>query len=169
MPELEKPADSSKRSAKPFPWWCPKCRKKEVGPVTIAYRSEVLHDGTLHTVDVPQLVIAQCGNCGERVFHNQSEEQIDRAVRSHLRLLSPDNIRSARLAFGLNEKSLADRLGVPEDTISCWEEGQEIQSRPMDNLLRVFFALPQVRSVLSGPTQDPNLGITVSLDQAPSV
>ena len=33
-----------------------------------------------------------------------------------------------------------------------------IQSRAMDNFLRVYFAVPEARAVLRGPEQDPNLG-----------
>jgi hypothetical protein len=37
-----------------------------------------------------------------------------------------------------------------------------IQSGAMDNYLRVYFAIPQVRDVLVGTGQDPNLGIEVA-------
>jgi hypothetical protein len=33
-----------------------------------------------------------------------------------------------------------------------------IPSRAIDNLLRVYFALPEVRAVLAGKEQDPLLG-----------
>jgi hypothetical protein len=39
-----------------------------------------------------------------------------------------------------------------------WEEGTVLQPRTMDNLLRVFFALPEVRSMLTAE-QDPRLGL----------
>lgn len=31
--------------ARPFPWHCPKCRRKEVRRVTIPYQCERLHEG----------------------------------------------------------------------------------------------------------------------------
>ena len=31
----------------------------------------------------------------------------------------------------------------------------------MDNLLRVYFAIPEVRNVLAGEAQDPGLGVVV--------
>jgi transcriptional regulator with XRE-family HTH domain len=56
---------------------------------------------------------------------------------------------------------LAERLGVAEETISRWETGALIQSRAMDNLLRVYFANADVRAALVGGEQDPSLGATV--------
>src|SRR5262249_5932204 len=55
----------------------------------------------------------------------------------------------------------AERLGVAPETISRWVNGALIQSRAMDNLLRLFFALPEVRDVLRGASQDPQLGAEV--------
>ncbi len=61
--------------------------------------------------------------------------------------------------LGLKQQELAQRLGVAAETISRWVTGAVIQSRAMDNLMRLFFALPEVRNVLRGTSQDPHLGI----------
>ena len=42
------------------------------------------------------------------------------------------------------------------ETICRWESGGLIQSRAMDNLLRVYFSLPQVRKFLARGTADKN-------------
>ncbi len=47
-------------------------------------------------------------------------------------------------------------------------EGALIQPRAMDNLLRVYFAVPEARAVLRGPEQDPELGTTVVPDSVRS-
>ena len=60
----------------------------------------------------------------------------------------------------MTQKKAAERLGIAEATLSRWLNETQIQSRAMDNLLRVFFAFPQVRSALSGEGQDPQLGAT---------
>ena len=49
-------------------------------------------------------------------------------------------------------------MGIAEATLSRWLSETQIQSRAMDNLLRVFFAFPEVRMALSGNVQDPYLG-----------
>ena len=63
----------------------------------------------------------------------------------------------------LHQTQLAERLGVAAETISRWENGALIQSRSMDNLLRVYFAIPEVRNVLAkGGARNPRLGIVVN-------
>src|SRR5262249_38110213 len=89
------------------------------------------------------------------------DEKINEALRSHLRLLTPAQIRKGIEQLGLRQQELAERLGVAPETISRWVNGALIQSRAMDNLLRLFFALPEVRDVLRGASQDPELGIEV--------
>lgn len=165
MPEQQLQMANDSTRQRPFPWYCPKCRKKEVRPAIISYRCDMTHDGQLYSVTVPELTVPRCGHCGELVFNYPAEEQIRHALRSQLRLLTADEIRTARSTLKLSEKDLADRLGVPEATVSRWETGDQIQSRATDNLLRVFFALPEVRSVLLGANQDPRLGIGALAEQ----
>jgi transcriptional regulator with XRE-family HTH domain len=73
-------------------------------------------------------------------------------------LLTPAQIRKGIEHLGLKQQEFAERLGVAPETISRWVNGALIQSRAMDNLLRVYFAIPEVRAVLRGAEQDPNLG-----------
>jgi hypothetical protein len=37
-----------------------------------------------------------------------------------------------------------------------------VQSRAEDNLLRVYFAVPDVRALLIGANQDPGIGLVVN-------
>lgn len=160
MPEQQFQTASESTRQRPFPWHCPKCRNKEVRPTSISYRCDMAHDGQLYSVTVAELTVPRCGHCGELVFNYPEEEQIRDALRSQLRLLTPKEIRTARTALKLSEKELADRLGVTEAAVSRCETGDQIQSRLMDNLLRVL-ALPEVRSVLVGANQDPHLRIGI--------
>jgi putative zinc finger/helix-turn-helix YgiT family protein len=130
-----------------------------VSPAAIPYRAKATYDGRLYEFDVPDLSIPKCEACGELVFSNRVDDLITQAFRAHLRLLSDEQIRIARKRLGLSQKELAERLGMAEATISRWETGALLQSRAMDNLLRVFFACPEVRHVLCGAGQDPALGI----------
>lgn len=157
MPEQQLQTASESTRQRPFPWHCPKCRRKEVQPAVISYRCDMTHDGQLYSVTVPELTVPRCGHCGELVFNYPAEEQIRHALRRQLCLLTPDDISAARKTLSLSQKDLTDRLGLTEATISRWETGDQIQSRAMDNLLRVFFALPEVRSVLLGTNQSPSL------------
>ena len=146
---------------RPFPWRCPRCLAVDVHPVVIRYTARVKHDGTEYTIEIPALEVPKCQSCGELVISNGADEQIREALRRHLRLLSPFQIKAGRKALALKQDELADRLGVAAETISRWENGALIQSRSMDNLPRVYFAIPQVRDVLAGEAQDPTLGTEV--------
>ena len=93
MPDLREAPDMTSRS---FPWRCPRCREKEVRPAVIPYQIEVAHDGCRYRVDIPQLTVPRCDNCGELAFGNHACEQIEQAVRVQLHLLSPEQIRGNR-------------------------------------------------------------------------
>ena len=156
-PEM-KTSEARKRRDRPFPWPCANCLKDEVYPVTMPYTTEVKHDGRMYKLTIPALTIPKCRACGELVFSNSVDDQIMAALRSHLNLLTPEQIRAGRKALGLKSKELAQRLGVATATVSRWEKMMMIQSRAMDNFLRVYFAVPEVRAVLLGPDQDAMLG-----------
>ena len=100
---------------KPFPRRCPECGKAEVQPATIAYDAEVKHDGRLHTFHIPHLQVNKCGACGEVLFGNVADDQI--------------------------------------------------QSRAMDNLMRLFFAFDTVRAALPSTRPDKNLGVSIPLSR----
>ena len=126
---------------------------------TICYEAEIRHDGRLYTFTIPHLDIPVCQACGEKVFTEKVDDQINAALRSHLHLLTPAEMRAALERVGMTQKQAADRLGIAEATLSRWLNETQIQSRAMDNLLRVFFAFPQVRTALNGDAQDPQLGV----------
>jgi transcriptional regulator with XRE-family HTH domain len=79
-----------------------------------------------------------------------------------LNLLAPAEIRAGLERLGMTQKEAAERLGIAEETLSRWVNELQIQTRAMDNLLRLFFGIPEVRSALCGKAQDPRLGIVDS-------
>lgn len=82
MPEPSTPSMPVNTQGRPFPWFCPNCRRKEVRRVTIPYQCQRLHDGKPIAVVLSDLDVPQCGNCGELVFTYDTEEQINRAFRA---------------------------------------------------------------------------------------
>jgi hypothetical protein len=68
----------------PFPWFCPRCRRKAVRRETIRYECSRSHNGQPLTVVVEYLKVPRCGHCGELVFDYDAEEQINRAFRDPL-------------------------------------------------------------------------------------
>ncbi len=122
------------------------------------YAAEVRHDGRLHAFTIRSLQIPVCQACGEKVFTEDVDQQVNDALRSHLKFLTPTKIRNALDRLDLSQKELAARLGIAEATISRWLSGTQVQSKSMDRLLRVFLAFPQVRTALCGETMDAELG-----------
>lgn len=151
----------TREKAKPFPWRCPECGKKEVRPAVVRHVSQIKHDGRLYTVEIPSLRVPRCDACGELVFDNDADEQIARALREHLGLLSSGQIRKNREALGLSQRSLAEHLGVAVETISRWENGALTQTRAMDRYLRVYFGVPAARAALVGEPGISQLGVHV--------
>ena len=69
-------SDETKPAEKPFPWRCPKCRQPTVNRVTIPYRCQRSHNGRVVAVEIPDLAVPRCSNCGELVFDYAADEQI---------------------------------------------------------------------------------------------
>ena len=145
---------------RPFPWRCRHCGKPQVVMSAASYPAEVRHDGRLHKFTISSLELPICQACDEKVFTEKVDLQIRTALRSHLNLLSPGQIRVALRRVNLSQKELSQRLGIAEATLSRWLNECQIQSRSMDNLLRVFFALLSVRTALPGESQDAELGMS---------
>lgn len=156
-PENVKQTKRPANAERPFPWRCRHCGKPEVFSGKTDYSAEVRHDGRLHTFAVLNLELPICRSCGEKVFTESADRQINAALRSHLHLLTPEQIRSAIARLGLSQKEVAQRLGIAEATLSRWLTETQIQSRALDNLLRLYFAFPQVQEALAGEIPDPDL------------
>ncbi len=84
---------TSQARGRPFPWYCPKCRKKEVRRQTISYECARLHEGRTVTVAVPSLDVPKCGSCGELVFDYEAEAQLDRACQTQTAMAKATNAR----------------------------------------------------------------------------
>jgi putative zinc finger/helix-turn-helix YgiT family protein len=141
---------------RPFPWRCVECREKQVYPQATDYTITVKHDGRPYEIHIPDLEIPTCRNCGEKVFGGKEDGRITDALREHVGLLKPGEIRRKREGLKLTQDALAEQLGVAKETISRWETGGVIQSRAMDKLLRLFFGCPPVREFLQQRTEGNN-------------
>jgi putative zinc finger/helix-turn-helix YgiT family protein len=99
-----------------------------------------------------------CAACDVSTLHDDSDEILQDALRKHMRLLSPAELRTARESLGLKQKELADLMGCASESLSRWETGAVLQSRAYDRLLRLFFHLPEAREMLADLDSDPTLG-----------
>jgi DNA-binding transcriptional regulator YiaG len=119
----------------------------------------VTHDGHCLVVSIEALPVDRCSRCGEVYFTNESSDQISAAVRAQLGLLQKEEILQRASELGISHNALSNQLGVSLETINAWIDGLLIQSRAMDNLMRVFFAYPQVRESLVAGGPSPLLGL----------
>ncbi len=127
---------------------CGKCRQRAVELAAVPYTTQIDHDGRKYTVIIPDLIVPRCANCGTISLDDEANQQISAAFRKQAGLLSPEQIRSQRLALGLTQQTLAELLGVAVFTLSRWETGAQIQQRSLDRFLRAFFKLPELRQAL---------------------
>jgi len=148
---------------RPFPRRCISCGKKSVNMTEIEYNSQFKHDGRTYEFTLPKLAIPVCDSCGEKIFTDEVDRQIIDGLRRHLALLTPHQIQDALVRLGITHTDLANRLGIAEETISAWLNENQIQSQSHDRLMRLFFALPQVRDMLSPDGIDPELGVADEL------
>jgi putative zinc finger/helix-turn-helix YgiT family protein len=133
---------------RPYPWKCRSCREKMVNPVTVDYTTEMEHDGRAYTVSVSHLEILRCGNCQEEQLPDESYLKLVEALRQKAGLLTPSQITQKRETLGLSQKEFAHLLGVAAETVCRWESGGQLQQRVMNDFMRAFFEVPELREYL---------------------
>jgi putative zinc finger/helix-turn-helix YgiT family protein len=150
---------------KPFPWRCTNCREKAVREAIIDYIATMEYDGRTYSVEMKKFRVPRCDNCGQVSPDAEALGAITDAFLRQEELLTPAEIRGYREKLNFTQRELAARLGVAEATVSRWENGVQIQQRSLDNLLRLFFGLPQVREILIA-NQIATLGLGVEPQNA---
>jgi putative zinc finger/helix-turn-helix YgiT family protein len=145
---MSEQAPSQARS-RPFPWLCIECRAKEVFPTATDYTTTVTHDGRSYTIRVPELVLPTCRNCGDQLFTADADDRVVAALRAQIGLLTPDEIQQRRAALNVTQEEVAEQIGVAKEALLGWETGALIQSRVIDNLMRLFFESEEARGLLA--------------------
>ena len=156
-------------SIRPFPWKCHTCLERQVNPARVDYTTELEHDGRVYCMTVNDLDILRCTACQAQVLPDEAHERIMDALRLQAGLFTPAQITEKRTALGFNQKEFAHLLGVALETVSRWETGAQIQQRVMNDFMRAFFDVPQLRDYLKQlrgaphgllPAVAPNIPVT---------
>jgi HTH-type transcriptional regulator/antitoxin MqsA len=96
---------------------------------------------------VRDISLYECQRCGEEFFSaTQSHEffrRIKEECRRNLGLLSPEHIIAIRRRYNLNQDDLEKLLGMGQKVVTRWECGKVLQTKPVDDLLRLIEQLPQ--------------------------
>jgi putative zinc finger/helix-turn-helix YgiT family protein len=142
---------------------CHRCK----GAIVLRYAPpsiwEIKYDGAIRQVPVERMPEWHCTACDASTLHDDSDEILQEALRKHMCLLRPMELRDARKALDLDQKELAELIGCASESLSRWETGSVVQSRAYDRLLRLFFYLPEARDMLKNLVLNPSLGSIVVL------
>lgn len=163
---MSKDSSSDLTKVKPYPRHCAACDKHSVVRRQIPYEAHVRHDGKLHSFHITALELDECENCGEQYFTVDTDEQISLALRSFLGLLSPNEIRAGLIKCSVNQRTFAEHLGIAPETVCRWLSGAAIQTRSMDNMMRLYFSLAAVREALADPRSICAEGATTYTNQS---
>lgn len=101
---------------------------------------------------VKDLPIFCCSGCGEE-FINEEEigpinKKLDLLYREAENLLTPEEIVKIRKNYLYTQEDFARIVGGGVKAFAKYENGAIVQSRPMDNLLRILKAYPYTIDVL---------------------
>jgi hypothetical protein len=92
-------SDKTKRpigAERPFPWRCRHCGKEKVVPTCVRYDAEFVRDGSLHRFTIPNIEIPTCEACGQKVFTEMVDAQINAALQAEGGPLSESSFPGVR-------------------------------------------------------------------------
>jgi putative zinc finger/helix-turn-helix YgiT family protein len=144
--------NKNSRGRKPYPWACGKCHKQAVYQGVTDFQQDLEYDDRVYHIKISNLKAPRCRECGTVLLDTPANERITAAFLRQAKLLKPENIRVYRERLGLSQKELANAVGIAEETVARLERGMQIQHRSVDNMLRLFFGLPEARDLLTKRT-----------------
>lgn len=107
-----------------------------------------------HSLPVPDYRILECPVCGEALVEKESARRAEKLLKDFGRqvdgLLMAADIKRIRRKLHLTQEQMATLLGGGLKGFARYENGQVVQSRAMDNLLRILDRFPESLSVLPG-------------------
>ncbi len=105
-----------------------------------------------HEIIIPNYKKIVCNHCGLDVADPVSVKASVPLFRDAQRkidgFLTSAEIKAVRTFFGMSQKSFSEILGGGAKGFARYENGSVLQSKPMDNLLRILRALPEALIVL---------------------
>lgn len=103
-------------------------------------------------LEIPNYVIFECGTCDESIVDRDTLKTSEKTIRDFQKsvdgLLTSDEIKKIRKAFGFTQEDIGNLLGGGTKAFARYETGKVSQSKAMDNLLRIIDALPDALGVL---------------------
>jgi HTH-type transcriptional regulator/antitoxin MqsA len=129
---------------------CPVCESKRIQNKKIL---EEFSYGDYSAV-IEDFEVFACESCGEYFPTKESQGRAEAVVRDLHRkasnMLSSEEIKRIREFFPLSQDAFGLLLGGGRKAFARYENGRVMQSRPMDNLLRILADYPQAIECLGG-------------------
>jgi putative zinc finger/helix-turn-helix YgiT family protein len=138
-----------KITRKPYPWCCGNCRQSAVYEGVTDYERDLTLDNRTYHIKLVGLKTPRCRNCGKVLLDSDANSRITRELLRKAKLLTAKQIRKYREGLQITQADLAAAIGVTTEIVGHWESGLLIPSRLHDNMLRLFFGLPEARNLLT--------------------
>jgi len=140
---------------------CHECGSELVHRIAPPHHVKMRYEGSPYEVLVDTLPEWHCAACSVSITDGESDESLQDALRNHIGLLTPLQIKAGLRELGISQDKFAERLGCAAESVSRWLNGAVLQSRAYDRLMRIYFHFPEVRGVLENFKPDSNFGDTV--------
>lgn len=117
---------------------CPLCGRVALESRRGEYRFDAPPNIPGGTIVIDDAQWEECASCGERIASVELEKALESERYRRLGLLTPEEILKIRKRADLNQKEIAEKIGVGEKTYARWEAGYSLHTKSSDNLIRLF-------------------------------
>jgi HTH-type transcriptional regulator / antitoxin MqsA len=128
---------------------CPVCGAGELEKKTVEERFTYKGE----TLTVPDYVVYECAACGEALVDPASSKRSSKLLKDFSRkvdgLLPTADIKRIRKKLGFTQEQMAEVCGGGLKGFTRYESGQVIQSKGMDNLLRILDEFPHALDIIN--------------------
>lgn len=142
---------------------CYQCGGAFTRRVAAPHRRKLRYEGVAHDVLVADMPEWHCAACGLSVTDEEGDGPLQAALRQHVGLLTPQQIKTGIRELGITQEKFAERIRCAPESISRWLNGAVLQSRAYDCLMRTYFQFPAVREALDRLSPESPFGETVVL------
>ena len=140
---------------------CYQCGEVFTKRLAQPHHRKLRYEGTSHDVLVSDMPEWHCEACDLSVTDEEGDEPLQAALRNHVGLLTPQQIKAGIKALGMTQEKFAEKIRCAPESISRWLNGAVLQSRVYDCLMRIYFQFPQVRGALDQFSPASSFGDTV--------
>ncbi len=113
---------------------CPACGKESLG--TIVKETAFVYGTGAAAVNLTCSVpVHKCADCAFEFTDDKAEDARDLAVRSYLKVMTPDQIRAIRDSYAISRREFGSVTRIGEASLARWETGEVIQNGGYDQFL----------------------------------